>query len=351
MTIDFLIVGQGLAGSLLAWNLMESGCAILVVDESHAGSATKVGAGIINPVTGPRITPCWRLEPLLADCRKTYRLLGQELGRTYYREKELVRVFKSDEERHIWMQKRSGSGTNRYLGAMKPPGWKPEVLLDPWGSFSPGDSGRLEMGNLIDDIGRRLENKGCLLREKFSYREMELGQSDVRWKNNNVGKVIFCQGFRAKNNPWFRWLPFKPAKGEILDLKIAPSASKPLRQILNCGKWLLPLGENTFRAGSTYCWDPIDTVPTTAGKDEIMSGLEKFLKLAFEVTGHRAGVRPIVKDYKPVLGLHPEHAQLGIFNGLGSKGALMAPFFARQMANFLKGEATLEEEINLQRFT
>ncbi len=348
MTIDFLIVGQGLAGSLLAWNLLESGCSVLVVDEDHAGSATKVGAGIVNPITGPRMTPCWRLEPLLADCRKTYRHLGQKLGRIYYREKELVRVFKSDEERQLWMQKRSASGTNRYLGAMRPPDWKPGILLDPYGSFSPGGSGRLEMAHLIDDIGKHLENKGCLLREKFSYTDMVLGKSEVKWRNFQTDKVIFCEGFRSQNNPWFQWLPFKPAKGEILDLKT--NLAKPLRQILNAGKWLLPVGENTYRAGSTYCWDPVDTIPTADGEAEILSGLQKFIRIPFEVTGRRAGIRPIIKDYKPVLGLHPQYTQLGIFNGLGSKGALMAPFFARQMAGFLKGETALDEEVSLQRF-
>ena len=122
MTIDFLIIGQGLAGSLLAWNLLKAGCTVSVIDDCHPQSATRVGAGIVNPITGPRMAPCWRLEQLLADCRKTYRMIGVEMGNLYYKEKELVRFFKNDEERRLWMQKRSASGTNRYLGSMRPPG-------------------------------------------------------------------------------------------------------------------------------------------------------------------------------------------------------------------------------------
>ncbi len=348
MNIDFLIVGQGLAGSLLAWNLLKAGCKVLVIDNCHSGSATRVGAGIVNTVTGPRLAPCWRLEQLLADCRKTYRFIGEELGNTYYREKELVRFFKNDEERQLWKQKRSASGTNRYLGAMRPPGWMPEAVLDPFGSFSPGGSGHLDMKSLVEDLRSIFAYQGCLIKEYLHYENIVPVKSGLRWKTWNVGKVIFCEGHEVRNNPWFQWLPFKLAKGEILDLKIQQST--PFRQILNSGKWLLPLGNNSYRAGSTYCWDPIDTNSTEAGKVEIISGLKTFLKLPFEVTAQRAGIRPTVKDYKPVLGMHPKFTNLGIFNGLGSKGAFMAPFFAHQMANYLHAGEPLEEEVNLLRF-
>ena len=348
MTIDFLIVGQGLAGSLLAWNLLEAGCKILIIDNGHIGSATMVGAGIVNPITGPRLAPCWRLEPLLAESRRVYRILGAKLGKSFYREKELVRFFVNDEERALWMQKRSASGTNRYLGAMRASGWKPEIVEDPFGSFSPGGSGHLDMGSLIGELRKYFENRGCLINEKLIHTDVVPGSSMVQWKKFQAKKIIFCQGYLAKDNPWFQWLPFNPAKGEILDLEIHNSPQ--INQILNRGKWLLPKGQGHYRAGSTYCWDAIDLKPSAAGKEEILSGLKSFLKIPFQVIGHTAGVRPILKDYKPVLGLHPQFPQLGIFNGLGSKGALMAPFFAKQMANFLMGQAEIEKEINLLRF-
>ncbi len=348
MTIDFIIVGQGLAGSLLAWNLIEAGCKVLVVDNNHTGSATMVGAGIVNPITGPRLTPCWRLEQLLAESRRVYRILGAQMGTTFYREKELVRFFTNDAERTLWMQKRSGSGTNRYLGSMRAPGWKPDIVADPFGSFSPGGSGHLDMGSLIANLRKYFENRGCLINEKLNYTEVILENSMVKWKDYQAAKMIFCEGYAAKDNPWFQWLPYKPAKGEILDLEA--SSTPPIHQILNRGKWLLPLGQGRFRAGSNYCWDTIDDNPTGTAKEEILSGLKSFLKFPFEISGHTAGIRPVVRDYKPVLGIHQEFSQLGIFNGLGSKGALMGPFFAAQMADYLAKNGDIDKEVNLLRF-
>ncbi|HBA65740.1 MAG TPA: FAD-dependent oxidoreductase, partial [Methylococcaceae bacterium] len=54
MDIDFLIVGQGLAGSLLAFELIQRNAQVMVVDDGRE-NASEVAAGLINPVTGIRL--------------------------------------------------------------------------------------------------------------------------------------------------------------------------------------------------------------------------------------------------------------------------------------------------------
>ncbi|NJK93646.1 MAG: FAD-dependent oxidoreductase [Bacteroidales bacterium] len=126
-------------------------------------------------------------------------------------------------------------------------------------------------------------------------------------------------------------MPFVPAKGEILTIH-----SKELKsdKILMKEIFVLPLGNHNFKVGSTYDWDKLDENPSEEGRKELVSKLDNLLDCSYTITGHCAGIRPAVKDRKPVMGLHPNYKIIGIFNGLGTKGATLAPYFAHQLWNF-----------------
>lgn len=347
--VDTIIVGRGLSGSLLGWMLIQRGQKVLIVDRYHRGSASKVAAGIINPVTGPRLTPCWRIETLLPFARRLYREISDILGQPLYTDFELVRIFKNDEERRIWMHRRSQSGTAKYLGSMRYPGWRPNLITDPFGSFSPGGSGYLTVSRLIDGLTPYFTQKANLMEAEFRHEDLQLTTRGVKWRDWEAERVIFCEGYRAEWNPFSRWLPFKSSKGEVLLLK-AESRELP-NAILNRSKWLLPTGEKQlYRAGSTFIWDRLDGLPTDSGRRNILTALRSFIQVPLKTVGQAAGVRPTVKDRRPVLGLHPRHPQIGIFNGMGGKGALAAPFFADHLASFLTKGTALDSEVDISRF-
>ncbi len=348
MRVDTIIVGQGLAGSLLAWNLKRLGNRVLVVDKYHEESASMVAAGIVNPITGPRLTPCWQLELLLAEARHAYGRLSEEFDRRFLTECQLVRLFRNEEEQHLWMHKRTQSGTAKYLGAMRTPGWKPGIIDDPFGSFTPGGSGYLRIAELLVRIREWLKNDESLVEASFQYDHLALTSTGVKWKDWEARQLIFCEGYQAINNPYFNYLPFKSSKGEVLEV-IAAKGELP-EVIINRGKWLLPLGEGRFKAGSTFTWDPINCEPTEEGKAEILSELNSFIKVPLDVVGHAAGVRPTMKDLRPILGMHPKHPHIGILNGLGAKGALMAPYFAAQFASSLAQRYEIDREVDISRF-
>ena len=180
--------------------------------------------------------------------------------------------------------------------------------------------------------------------------DLELDEQGVRLSRLGVRsrRLVFCQGIDAVHNPWFRSVRFRPAKGEILTVRI-PGLNES--RVVHRGVWLAPLGDEVFRVGSTYEWEQLDNVPTPTGRDEIVSRLLEFLLLPFEVLDHQAAVRPIHLNQYPVVGQHPEFPQLGYFNGLGSKGTLHAPYFASHFARVLSGEATLDPEVDLNRKT
>jgi glycine/D-amino acid oxidase-like deaminating enzyme len=178
--------------------------------------------------------------------------------------------------------------------------------------------------------------------------DIELISSGIRLPRLGIEgrRLIFCQGIDSIANPWFSFIRFKPAKGEILTLRFD---DLPESRIVSRGVWLVRTGENEFKAGATYEWKNLDNVPTTQGRDEICSRLREFVKLPFEVIGHDAAVRPIPLHQYPILGLHPRHPELGYFNGLGSKGSLTSPWLAEHFASVLTGECAVERGLDIRR--
>ena len=161
------------------------------------------------------------------------------------------------------------------------------------------------------------------------------------------GTLVFCEGVSAMANSLFDWVPFKPAKGEVLTLR---SEEIPAGRIVNRGgAWIVPLGDGRFRAGATYDWDANDCEPTAGARGEIEAKLGRWLRAPFEVIDHRAAVRPVVRASKLLMGRHPAHEKVGFFNGLGSKGVLSAPFFARQFAAHLCGDGVIDPEVDLRK--
>ena len=161
------------------------------------------------------------------------------------------------------------------------------------------------------------------------------------------GDTIYCEGFNGKFNPNFSYLPFNPVKGEILDIEIQ---NLDLQEIINQGVFVIPLGDNKFRLGATYKWDVLDSISTEEGATILTEKYQKLMKPQMRILSQQAGVRPATKDRRPFLGMHPEIENIGIFNGFGSKGVSLAPFFGKQFVDFLVYQKELHPEVNINRF-
>lgn len=333
---DAIIVGQGIAGTTLAWHLLEAGWRVLVMDREEEISSSKIAAGLITPITGQRLALSWQVETFLPSARKFYARIEAKTGAKFFHEREAVRLFQRDEERSRWAERQRDPAFQQHLSAPQP-----SPLLDPAWVDSRGGGFAMRTAQL--DAAAYLQASRGWFRQQECYQVGEFAWDSLPAE----GLVISCEGFAATKNPHFQWIPFKAAKGEILTVRFE-HPGPPLS--LHSGIWLAPTKDATvFRVGSTYDWHQLDQTPTVAARQELEEKLRQLVKVKFSVIHHEAAVRPIIQESKALLGLHPVQERLGFFNGLGSKGALHAPWFAARFTDFLLHGTALPTECDLRK--
>ncbi len=345
--IDFLIIGQGLAGSLLGWELIQRGFSVVIVDHGME-NASKVAAGLINPITGMRFVKSDDVDTLLPAARNCYRRLEAHFHQSFFFEKPMVRILKGETEVE-WAKKRlKNRDYEPYIAHLETRENQIEPLTSPFGYLEQRQTGYLLTRPLLNALLEYFISRQSYLESDFNYHEIEL-EPHLKWKDFNPGQVIFCEGYRATQNPWFSWLPFQPVKGEILTLQHETTLPD---MILNYGNWLIPLGSNQIKIGATYDREHLNTEVTQEAKDELLLKLGQLSPgLAnASVIKHEANVRPGTLDRNPFIGRHPNFPELMIFNGFGSKGSLQIPWYSCHFADHLLNDSSLIRTCNIHRY-
>lgn len=338
-----LIVGQGLAGTLLAWQLIRLGQRVLVVDPERESSSSKVAGGIVTPITGKRMVKTWRLDEFYPVAREFYRWVETGIGQKVYFEIPIQRLFQNPAEQAEFDRR------------LREPGFASYVLDQgvPDKSGLCADAGGFLMQGAYLKVVQFLQNSKLWLRERGSYQGGEVDPlslavkpQTVEWKGRGFGQVVFCEGWTGRANPFFDWVPFKPTKGEVLEIQVEGLGG---HRIINRGGFIAPLGDQRFRAGSTYDWERLDCQATEAAKAVICEKIRGMTDLPFEVLAQKAGVRPVIHGSKALLGRHPGKKRLAYFNGLGFKGVLNGPYLSAMLARHLVEGSPVEEEVDVRK--
>lgn len=347
---NILIVGQGLAGSILAWELLEQKHAVTVVDPNPSVNASKVAAGIINPITGKRLKKSEDFMEQLAAAKALYYRLEEELGVSFFQRKGMLRVLRNRNELKKLEQRKDSPDYQPFIDEIYPPNHFSAEYNDKWGSFSLKEVYMLDTKAFLERLRSEFVSSKILKETHFNYDDLTLEDTQAQWQETVFDFIIFCEGYKGQDNPWFSWLPFNSAKGEILTVE---SKEKLPENIINSKRWIAPKDVYSAKIGATYTWDPLDEIPTNEGQQELMTDIESIFKGAdnFKIVKHEAGVRPCTKDNKPFIGKHPKHPQLIMFNGFGSKGSIQIPLMAKQLIHYLDENVGLSQAIDLNRFS
>ncbi|NML66179.1 FAD-binding oxidoreductase [Hymenobacter sp. RP-2-7] len=354
---DYLLVGHGIAGAVLGCELRRRGHRVLIYDEPRPDAASRVAAGLMNPVAGKRFALTWRAHDTLPTALAFYRALGAELGETYLQEAPILKVFGSLEEQQQLLT-RAASGADPWQGFVAEIDPRPlelPGLLAPHGGAWLRGGGHVRTEPLLAALARQGQAAGWLREETFNWQALVAEPAGgVAYAPGGVraARVVCCQGAAALTCPHFGWLPLTPNRGAVLDVAV-PGLSGA--QVLNRGAYVVPgAAEGQFRVGATYRWPPFAPEATLGpGNDderELTGRLAGLTALPFAVLGERRGVRPAVRDRRPLLGCHPRLPWLSLFGGFGSKGVSLAPRLAALLADHLAGAGALWPEADVARY-
>ncbi len=347
MNVDYLIIGQGISGTFLSWYLEKEDKNYLVIDNPVPHSPSRIGGGIINPVTGRRYATVWLDHELLPFCWNAYRELGEELGIEAIAQKHIIDFFPSPQMRLAFLE-RIGEGGN-YLHSYPDQNRFNHLFNFEFGCGEIRPAYLVFLEPIIHNWRQQLIENNRLRQEEFEIDALEVGQDKIMYKDIKPQKVIFCDGISSTQNPYFRQLPFAPNKGEALLLEIE---GLPAQTIFKKGMILTPtVEENIFWIGSTYEWEYEHANPSPGFREQTEYLLRQWLKVPFRILDHRAGVRPATLERRPFVGMHPYYPDLGILNGMGAKGCSLAPFFAKQLVNHLAHGHHLLPEASVGRFS
>ncbi len=322
MAASILIVGQGLAGTVLGLALERAGREFVIADPGHAPAASLAAAGIINPVTGRRLVRSWRFEELFPLARRTYREIETRLGVPLWRELRVHRRFRDERERRVFAEKQARGELAPFVEAADETG----CWLAP--------AARVDVPALLAAARRHWQEAGVLR------------ETTIDWAAEaGAALVIDCTGASARRGP-FAAAGFALSKGETLQVDatgLAPDV------ILNRGHWLVPLDAETAWAGATHEPGIEDAMPTPAARARLLADATALAGRPVTVRAHLAGLRLTTADKHPVAGRHPAQPHLGICGALGGKGALYAPWLAAQWVAHLQAGAAFDDEVSITR--
>ena len=342
--IDFIIVGNGLAGISFAEIALQNNKSVFVFDNNSQPSS-RVAGGLYNPVVLKRFSEVWKAKEQIDFAFPLYHNIQSKLDVVFDFEMPILRKLFSIEEQNNWFQAADKPNLAPFLDSKLVTN-SYESIVSPFHYGKVNHTGYLEISILIEAYSNYLKSLNSFSDDAFVYDEIEFLDGFIQYKNIKARHIIFAEGFGLHANPYFKDLPLDGTKGELLIIK-APKLQ--LDVVVKSSVFILPIGNDLYKVGATYDWSDKTNKPTEAGKQELVEKLSELISCDFEIIKHFAGVRPTVKDRRPLVGTHPIHSQLHVLNGLGTRGVMLGPYLANQLFQHIENSIPLEKEIDITR--
>jgi glycine oxidase len=342
--VDYIIVGSGLAGILFCEVLKQHKKTFIVIDNNSQQSSIVAG-GLYNPVILKRFSEVWKAKEQLNLALPMYKELEKSLDVKLDYKVAIHRLFASVEEQNNWFAACDKPNLSEFLSTALIQNTNSAIKSN-YGFGEVLQTGRIHTAVLVSKYKEQLQNKGQLLNETMAYNKLEIDKN-INYKMFEAKHIIFAEGFGIHQNPFFKYLPLKPTKGELLTI-YAPNLK--IDYILKSSVFLMPLANDLYLVGATYEWEDLTNTVTKKAKHELLNKLKTVLNCDFTIVDQVAGIRPTVKDRRPLVGKHPKYNNLFVLNGLGTRGVMIAPYVAHQLYNYIENKSPLNSEIDINRF-
>ncbi|XLS28649.1 NAD(P)/FAD-dependent oxidoreductase [Flavobacteriaceae bacterium M23B6Z8] len=343
--VDYIVVGLGLAGIAFCDKLEENNKSFIVFDDDSQQSSGVAG-GLYNPVILKRFTKVWMAKEQLEIAIPFYRKLERKFQQTYDYKIPVYRRFTSVEEQNKWFEAADKPGLDEFISLKIHKNHNASIYA-PYGFGEVLQTGRLDTALLQRTYHSYLLKQGKLREQTFEVDQMEHQDNGISYGDLKAKYIVFADGFGMKSNPYFNYLPLNGTKGQLVTIE-APQLQ--LDFVLKSSVFIIPKGEDRYRIGATYEWDDKTNVTTPEARKELLTKLETFMKCPYKVIHQEAGIRPTVTDRRPLVGVHPEHQNVFLLNGMGSRGVMIAPFIAKELFESIEFDRVLHSEIDIRRF-
>lgn len=343
---DYIIVGQGLAGTCLAFQLRCQNKSVFVIDKHRENTSSKVALGVYNPMVLKRFTPCWKVEEQLEPLYNFLDTFESIFDKTIHTRVKLFRKFNNVFEQNLWSEK---SQKSRLISFMNPEliRYNHPNITSVFGFGEVYCAGKVDLPEMISLFRRKLVSEKLLLNEEFDFNALNVENNIVIYKNYEASKIVFCEGSRLPKNPFFNDLPLMRTKGELLIVELK---NLKLKDILKSSITLLPLGKDLYKVGATFNWEQKDDICTESAKEELLDKLKDLVHIQPRLIKHQAALRPTVKDRRALLGSHSKYSHVYVFNGLGTRGLLLAPYLSLQLIQYMEQRFSLDPEVDVKRY-
>lgn len=343
--VDYIVVGLGLAGTAFCENLRRNNKTFVVFND-RSQTSSRVAGGLYNPVILKRFTLSWRADEQLPIATRFYTDLEKLLDVRFDKKLSVLRKFASIEEQNLWFEAADKVKLKPYLdttlianenAALKVPFKFGKVL----------QTGKLNTNLLFDSYENWLRDNDKLMMDTFDYDQIQFEKDCITYQNIKAKHIVFTEGFGLMRNPYFNYLPMQGSKGEYI---VIEAKGLDESNIIKSSIFFIPLGNDLYKVGATYNRNQKDNVTTEEAKNELVGKLKNLLDCSFTVVDHVAGMRPTVKDRRPLVGQHPKHKNLWVLNGFGSHGIAIAPWAARSLYYYIESKIPLLPEMDITRF-
>ena len=343
--IDYIIVGLGLSGISFCQKLSTHQKSFVVIDHGKQ-SASRVASGLFNPIALKRTKPAWKGPQLMTMATPFYKALEIDLGIQCVHHASILKIMKQTADINDWHRASAIADCRSYLNHDIVQNSNPFIAA-PLGFGVVKKTGWVDTALLVDRYSLYLESKKALIKRAFDSNALQLTENGVRYGQIEAKHIVFTQGGGLVNNPWFSFVPLQRTKGELMVIECEDLQEK---SIIHGGVFIIPLGNNRYRVGSTYNWRDQTEGPSSSARVSLQSKLNKIVRVPYRIISQSAGFRPTTPDRRPVIGVHPKFSQLATCNGMGSRGVLQAPFCAEFLYEYIEKGTPIPLEIDLNRY-
>jgi len=344
---DVVIIGGGIIGLLTAYELVEAGASVTIIDQqSVARESSWAGGGILSPLYPWRYPEAvtrlasWSQQHYAKLIEKLFDTTGIDAqyldsGLLIYSPNESEIAAKWAENHKISLEIVDSEKSNRI---------QPGILLEENSWIWMPTIAQVRNPELLAALKSYLSIKDVKILENDPISKIKVESGQITGLVSKTGYIpvkrcLLAAGAWSGNLLDFvGGLPIEPVRGQIMLLKGEPGTVS--RIVLKDSHYLIPRRDGRILVGSTLEYVGFDKSTTQQAREELIAAAEAIvpgITSKCEIETQWAGLRPGSPEGIPYIGEHPEVSGLFVSSGHFRNGFALAPATARLNADLILG--------------